>query len=80
MEYSTRVSENTIPKLIYGDGDGVVNLRSLEGCLRWRSTQKQEVHYQQFPSVNHAETVSDKQILYYLKNLLNIQNMKKSTI
>ena len=31
------------PKVIYGNGDGTVNLRSLKVCLDWRTKQGQMV-------------------------------------
>jgi len=43
------------PSLIKGDGDGTVNIRSLEGCLKWRKTQSQPVHHQVFEKVNHLD-------------------------
>ncbi|KAF5399115.1 hypothetical protein PHET_07621 [Paragonimus heterotremus] len=32
----TASSQNQIPQLVEGDGDGTVNLRSLEVCRRWK--------------------------------------------
>merc|ERR1712106_4056 len=43
------------PSLIKGDGDGTVNIRSLEGCLKWRKKQTQPVHHQVFEKVNHLD-------------------------
>eukprot|EP00092_Neocalanus_flemingeri_P104330 GFUD01133612.1.p1 GENE.GFUD01133612.1~~GFUD01133612.1.p1 ORF type:complete len:534 (+),score=122.31 GFUD01133612.1:70-1602(+) len=43
------------PTLIKGDGDGTVNIRSLEGCLRWREKQSQPIHHQVFEKVNHLD-------------------------
>ena len=41
------------PTLIYGDGDGTVNLRSLEGCQHWQNLQKQKVFYEPLKNVDH---------------------------
>jgi len=41
------------PTLIKGDGDGTVNIRSLEGCLRWKKLQNQPVHHKVFEKVDH---------------------------
>lgn len=60
-----------IPELIYGDGDGTVNIRSLEACLKWRTLQTQPVIVQAFDNVDHMGILSDKRVLSYIENVLN---------
>ena len=43
------------PDILYGDGDGTVNRRSLEGCTRWAGQQTQMVHHHVFPGVDHMQ-------------------------
>ncbi|XP_046990636.1 phospholipase A2 group XV-like [Schistocerca americana] len=59
------------PDFLYGDGDGTVNKRSLEGCLHWQGKQKQKVYHQTFPGVDHMNVLRDIRVLGYLKSLLN---------
>lgn len=59
------------PTLINGDGDGTVNRRSLEGCLRWQSQQKQKVYARPLPKVDHMAILSNINVLQYIQNLVN---------
>jgi len=43
------------PSLVKGDGDGTVNIRSLEGCLKWKGSQKHDVHHKVFKGINHVD-------------------------
>ncbi|VVC25828.1 Lecithin:cholesterol/phospholipid:diacylglycerol acyltransferase,Alpha/Beta hydrolase fold [Cinara cedri] len=58
------------PKLVYGNGDGTVNLRSLEGCNYWRSMQKQKVFHQVFPNADHMTILRDERVMDYIAQLL----------
>uniref|UniRef100_A0A1B6CCH8 Group XV phospholipase A2 n=1 Tax=Clastoptera arizonana TaxID=38151 RepID=A0A1B6CCH8_9HEMI len=58
------------PNFVYGDGDGTVNLRSLEGCLQWKTQQKQPVYHQTFSKMDHMDILSDGRILQYITSLL----------
>lgn len=59
------------PTLINGDGDGTVNRRSLEGCMRWEKKQKQKVYNRPLPKVDHMQILSDKNVLSYIQSLVN---------
>lgn len=59
------------PTLVYGDGDGTVNRRSLEGCLHWQNLQKQKVHSLLLPKVDHMAILHDKNVLKYITDLVN---------
>lgn len=58
------------PTILYGNGDGTVNLRSLEGCLSWQGQQAKEVHSKKFESVDHMAIVSNSSVIDYLKSVL----------
>ncbi|XP_076254816.1 lysosomal phospholipase A and acyltransferase-like isoform X1 [Rhynchophorus ferrugineus] len=62
------------PTLIKGDGDGTVNLRSLEGCQHWQILQKQKVYYQPQPKVDHLGILHSKETQDYLINLVKTDN------
>ncbi|CAH1105701.1 unnamed protein product [Psylliodes chrysocephalus] len=65
------------PTLIYGDGDGTVNRRSLEGCLHWRSLQKQKVFVQELPKVDHLQILHDKTMLKYISEVIKKYSVAK---
>ncbi|KAK2561458.1 Phospholipase A2 group XV [Acropora cervicornis] len=58
------------PKVFYGDGDGTVNIRSLQACHKWNQRQLQPVTLKTFHSVNHNGVLSDKNVHDYIKPLL----------
>lgn len=58
------------PTLIYGDGDGTVNRRSLEGCVHWQTLQKQKVYTKELPKVDHLQILHDKTTLSYITGLV----------
>lgn len=51
----------------YEDGDGTVNIRSLESCKKWLTEQKQLVHTQGFEGAEHMGVLSDQRVLEYIK-------------
>ncbi|XP_035211136.1 phospholipase A2 group XV-like [Stegodyphus dumicola] len=59
------------PKLIYGDGDGTVNIRSLQACLQWQGKQKQKVHHAAIYNVDHLGILADDHTLEYIKNVVH---------
>jgi len=58
------------PSLIYGDGDGTVNARSLKGCTAWRGLQKQPITTLEIPKAEHFEILSNPQIVAYILDVL----------
>lgn len=60
------------PKLLSGDGDGTVNARSLQGCARWRSQQKQAVSTFEVPGGEHMTILSSEPAIDYILNVLAI--------
>ena len=61
---------DTQPHVVYGDGDGTVNRRSLEACSKWSQRQPYNVTLKHYPSVNHNGMLSDENVLSYIKTLL----------
>lgn len=57
------------PDFIYGDGDGTVNKRSLEGCLYWKGNQEKPIYHQTFPEMDHMDVLRDKRVLDYVAQL-----------
>ncbi|GAB0093285.1 phospholipase A2 group XV [Sergentomyia squamirostris] len=58
------------PELINGDGDGTVNLRSLQASTQWRDLQKQKVYTMELPGVDHMAILSDSRVIKYIIDLL----------
>lgn len=59
------------PGFIFGDGDGTVNQRSLEGCLKWSGKQKQKIYHQTFPNMDHMDVLSDDRIVKYITSYIS---------
>lgn len=51
------------PTLVYGDGDGTVNRRSLEACRHWSSQQKQPIFMREFPGADHMTILANLSVL-----------------
>lgn len=60
--------------LVYGEGDGTVNLQSLRACLDWQSTQVEPVYYRNFSPVDHEGILRDESAFEYLKEALQSNN------
>lgn len=58
------------PEIIWGDGDGTVNLASLQACQKYKQLQKEPFHYKTFPSINHQAMVDDPGVFEYIKAVL----------
>jgi lysophospholipase III len=58
------------PDLIYGDGDGTVNVRSLKGCEHWKTLQKKPISTLQISNGDHFEMLSNQQVVNYILGVL----------
>jgi lysophospholipase-3 len=58
------------PGFLYGDGDGTVNIHSLEGCLNWQGKQEKKIYHQTFSSLDHMGILRDERVLSYLLSLI----------
>ncbi|XP_029049451.1 phospholipase A2 group XV-like isoform X1 [Osmia bicornis bicornis] len=72
LYYKPGTSIEDIPQLVPGDGDGTVNLRSLEGCKYWQGKQKQKVYSQTFSGVDHMDILRNINVLTYIKTILQV--------
>lgn len=61
---------DTYPKTIPDDGDGTVNMRSLEACLAWSGKQKQAVKHSVLEGAEHMAILSDQRTLRYITDFL----------
>lgn len=64
------------PTLLNGDGDGTVNLRSLQGCLNWRTLQKQKIYGRELPKVDHLQILHDSSTLNYITDIVKGNHKK----
>lgn len=51
------------PSVVYGDGDGTVNLRSLLGFKKWIGEQLQPISFQEFPGSDHVATLRNQAVI-----------------
>lgn len=58
---------------IYGDGDGTVNINSLETCLLWKYQQKQHFENKGFDNINHMGMVTDEKVIKHVLNILQLE-------
>ncbi|XP_066594723.1 lysosomal phospholipase A and acyltransferase-like [Prorops nasuta] len=76
--YKPGTSIGGTPQLIFGNGDGTVNLRSLKGCLHWNGLQKQKVYSQAFPNIDHTGILMNVNVLNYIKTVLSVPKNKSN--
>jgi lysophospholipase III len=57
------------PSVVYGDGDGTVNLRSLQGWKRWVGKQPYPISYKEFSGVEHVATLRYQPVIDYIMQL-----------
>lgn len=70
LDYASGGFPDAKPKPSYGDGDGTVNLISLQACRNWAQKQRQPLYYKSFPTVDHMTILSDGKILDYVGEAL----------
>ncbi|XP_029008489.1 group XV phospholipase A2 [Betta splendens] len=62
---------NVEPKVVYGDGDGTVNLRSAIQCGRWIGKQKQPVTLKELPGCEHVTMLLNVTTVNYILSVLD---------
>ncbi|CAL1688468.1 unnamed protein product [Lasius platythorax] len=72
LYYKPGTAIDGYPQLVFGDGDGTVNIRSLEACAHWQKSQKQKIYYQGFPGIDHTNILKNHDILAYIKTVLKV--------
>lgn len=50
------------PDIVGDNGDGTVNIRSLQACLRWQGKQEQEISHQEFSYAEHNGILGDARL------------------
>lgn len=70
LDYQVGGFPDAKPRVRYGDGDGTVNLNSLQACIKWADKQKEAVHYKNFTSIDHMTIMSDGKVLDYIGEAL----------
>lgn len=58
------------PTVVYGDGDGTVNLQSAMQCGRWVGKQKQPVMLKELPGNEHVNMLLNITTVAYIKTVL----------
>lgn len=58
------------PDVIEGNGDGTVNIRSLEACQRWKGQQSARVAWQSFHKAEHLDMLRREDIQAYIRAVL----------
>lgn len=53
-----------------GDGDGTVNLRSLEACKGWPTKQRQPVFFKKFFRINHLEMLKEQSVIGHVQEVV----------
>ena len=70
LRYPVGGFPDVYPGIVYGDGDGTVNLRSLKGCLRWKNKQYHTVHHKMFHNLEHITTLRSEDVSRYILEVL----------
>ncbi|KAK4310994.1 hypothetical protein Pmani_017488 [Petrolisthes manimaculis] len=69
------------PNLLYGEGDGTVNLKSAQVCEGWSGKQKQPVHTKVFNKMEHMEILRTPETIQYFVDILkNITEKRKKLL
>lgn len=64
-----KVFEET-PSLVYGNGDGTVNTRSLEACTAWKPLQTEPITAVELRDSDHMGILVDQRAIDYIANLM----------
>lgn len=70
LDYKKSDDLSGTPDLVFGDGDGTVNSRSLKGCTYWRNMQMQPITTLEIPKAEHFQILSNPQIVSYILDVL----------
>ena len=69
--YGTDEFPDTFPHTLFGDGDGTVNIRSLQACHSFVGKQRQPVVIKSFSNAEHMGIIGDERLIEYVKNLIS---------
>ncbi|KAG8437236.1 hypothetical protein GDO86_008080 [Hymenochirus boettgeri] len=62
-------------EITYADGDDTVHTRSLELCKRWSNQQKEKVHINELPGIQHLNMVFSNRTLVLINDILLNNNL-----
>ncbi len=54
---------DTDPRVVYGDGDGTVNINSLKSCEQWKTKQTYPVYSRQVLHVEHVSMAKNQEVI-----------------
>lgn len=81
MSYPDEIKDSEIPNVDESDGDGKVNLKSLEGCLKWTNGQEQLIQHKKFNGTNHRNILFSHVLINYLRDIFkNEENGSKDSV
>lgn len=63
FQYGKGEFPDTDPHTINGNGDGTVNIQSLEACQRWKGQQKYDVTWRSFSGVEHVHMIKNSDVI-----------------
>lgn len=69
FQYSDKFPEAD-PAVVYGDGDGTVNLLSAKQCERWLGRQQQPVVLKELPGNEHVNMLLNYTTVAYIKSVI----------
>lgn len=70
LVYDNYSFPNSQPTVLYDDGDGTVNKRSLFGFKRWEGKQKQDIHTLELIGVEHLAILRHPTTINYVTQVL----------
>lgn len=70
LEYGKNEFPNGRPKITYSDGDGTVNLVSLQACQKWKNQQKAPIYYKNFDDIDHMTILSDQSVMDFISEAI----------
>ena len=68
--YSASQWPDLQPSVVYGDGDGTVNLRSLFGFKRWFGKQDEKIFVKELKGIDHLAILKNQEAIDYIINLI----------
>ncbi|KAL1373807.1 hypothetical protein pipiens_020432, partial [Culex pipiens pipiens] len=70
LDYGSSSDLTDTPTPVFGDGDGTVNLQSLEACQMWIGQQDQLVNATKYPKADHMGILANVDVLRDVVTLL----------
>ena len=76
--YSSNFTANAKAKLMKGEGDGTVNVRSLAACTKWEKelSGRHKCQHHVFNNTDHLQILRDEGSSEYVKDLISNLNQE----